>query len=124
MISFWHVNRVVTFLLNSNAAEGSNMSTANAADSSLKKLDFNEDSIMKSFVNSLSTNVGGGGTLKGLAIELENLNRTIDLALLLIVICVPHAMNSMMQSLHEKFLGSGSVFSRVVAHLLCVAERM
>ena len=80
-------------------------------DSSLKKLDFNEDSTMKSFVNSSHTDTGGGWTRKELAIELEKLNRTIDLALLLIVTYIPHAMNRMMQSLCKKFLGSGSASS-------------
>ena len=96
MISFSFINRVVTFLLDSDAAEGSNVLTADAVDSSFKKLDFNEDSVMKSFVNGLCTDAGSGGTREGLAIELEKLNRTINLAFLLIVTSVLHAMNHTM----------------------------
>ena len=39
MISFWFDNRVIIFLLGSDVAVGTNISTAEAIDSSLHKID-------------------------------------------------------------------------------------
>ena len=36
LVLFWFLDRVITFLLDSNALEGSNIATANGVDNSLK----------------------------------------------------------------------------------------
>ena len=117
MVSFWYIDQVITFLLDSDAAEGSNVLTADAIDTTLKKLDSN-NGLLKVLINDLCTDAGGGGTREGLAVELDKLSRTISLLLLMIVTCVLHAMNRMMQSPYEKFLGSGGVSSRNCMQLL------
>ena len=117
MVSFWYIDRVITFLLDSDTAEGSNVLTADAIDATLKKLDSNNGSL-KVLINGLCTDTRGGGTCEGLTAELDKLSRTISLSLLIIVTCVLHTMNRMMQSSYEKFLGSGGVSSHNCTHLL------
>ena len=50
---------------------------------------------MKVFISNLRIDTRGGDTGKGLAVKLHKLSRTIELALLLIVTCVLHAINCM-----------------------------
>ena len=70
------------------------------------------------YLKFLCTDARGGGTREGLAVELDKLSRTISLLLLMIVTCVLCAMNRMMQSPCEKFLGSSRVSSRNCMQLL------
>ena len=117
MVSFWYIDQVITFLLDSDAAEGSNVLTADAIDATLKKLDSINGSL-KVLINGLCSDTGDRGTCKGLTVELDKLSRTISLSLLMIVTCVLYAMNRMIQSPYEKFLGSGGIFSHNCIQLL------
>jgi len=119
MISFWYLDRVLTFLLDSDAAIGDNANTADAANVSLKKLDRSIDgSIVKVKMTGLCTDAGGGGTRDGLATEMNKLERTINLDQFLVVTCCLHAMNLMMCSPCEKCFGSGGVASRNTIQML------
>ena len=75
IISFWFNNCVITFLLDSDAAVGTNVSTAKAIDSSLCKIDKIDSlrNISKVIISRLCTNARGGGTREGLVIELHKL---------------------------------------------------
>ena len=121
MTSFWYVNRVMTFLLDSDAAIGDNISAADASNHSLQKNDYldSNGNIAKVAANGICADAGGGGTREGLALEMSKLERTASLTLLLIVACCLHAMNRMMQSPCEKYFGSDGVLSRNLIQLLC-----
>ena len=114
MISFWFNNRVITFLLDSDAAVGTNISTAEAIDSSLRKIDKIDSSrnISKVIISGLCTDARGDGTREGLALELHKLQHSLPIDIILVTTCILHTMNQMMQSLYEKYLGSGGVSSR------------
>ena len=71
LISFWFLDRVITFLLDSNVSEGSNIATADGADNSLRKLNFIEErNDFKTVVHSLFTDARGGETHEGLATKM------------------------------------------------------
>jgi len=114
MVSFWYLGRVITFLFDSDAAEGTNISIAEALNRSLMKVNnINEDGLVsKVQMDKLCTDAGGRGTQEGLAIELNYQNRICDLSLFLVVICTLHAMNRIMQSPCEKYFGDGTVINR------------
>ena len=64
MISFWFCDRVIAFLLDSDAAKGTNSSTADDVDHSLHKVDTIDADSDASKVNitGLCADAGGRGT--------------------------------------------------------------
>ena len=104
----------MTLLLDSDAAIGDNINTAEAADKSLTKTDplSGDGHPIKEVEYGLSTDSGGGGTKEGLVKEMNTLGRCCAMTLFMIVTCVLHAMNRMMQSPCEKFLGEASIGNR------------
>ena len=120
MTSFWHRDRALTFLLDSDAAIGTNISTAAAIDSSLHKVDVLEENgaVAKVPMDGLCTDAGGGGTREGLARELASIGRTCPLETFFVTTCSLHAMNRMMQSPCKKYFGDGGVGNRNLMQLL------
>ena len=78
----------------------------------------NDGNIEKVVINSLCIDARGGETREDLTAEIDKLNRTVTLHILLIVTCILYAMNYMMQSLCEKYFSSGSVSSHNCIQLL------
>ena len=70
-------------------------------------------------LNWLCAHASGGGTREGLATDMHEKGRTIDLYLFQIVTRYVHAMNLMIFSLCEKCFGSGGTSSRNAIQLLC-----
>ena len=120
MISFWYQDRVLTFLLDSDAAISTNTSTAAVIDPSLHKVDILEENsaVAKVTMDGLCTDAGEGGTREGLTCELASIGRTCLLETFFVTTCSLHTMNCMMQSPCKKYFGNGSAGNRNLIQLL------
>ena len=83
MISFLHIDKALTFQLDSDADIGDNVNIAQAAGVSLNKnivaVKMALVGIGKTRISGLCTDAGRGGTRDGLALEMSKLCRKIDL---------------------------------------------
>ena len=119
IISFWYLDQVLAFLLDLDVAIGDNLNTADAMDLSLSKVNhFINSSIVKIKMNGLHTNVDREETKDSLVTKMNKLRRTIDLNLLLLVICSFHSINLMMCSSCKEYFGNGSISIRNVIQML------
>ena len=110
IVAFWFTNRACAILLDSDAATGDNVNTALGIDCSLNELDeLVEDGAEKVVMSGLSADAGSGGTREGLALQMSKLNRYCNVEKFLAATFMLHAMNLMMATPCEKFLGSGSI---------------
>ena len=98
LVSWWFVDRVMNFLLDADAAAGTNLSTARAIDIYLKKLDSSSSNDPKETMSSLCADAGGGGTREGLGNEMHELRRTCPIDTFLATTCSHHGFNLMMVS--------------------------
>ena len=126
MVLFWHKDRILAFLLDSDAAAGDNVNAAVAIDKSLRKTDPIKDdgSTETEQMFGLTTDAGGGGTREGLATEMAKFGRVCDLYTFLAAACALHAMNRIMQSPCEKFLGEGGVGNGNLMQMLCTCHAL
>ena len=108
----------MNFLLNSDAAAGTNVSSALAIDTSLK-IDIPIAKVPKETMSGLRTDVGGGSTRKGLENEMMKLGRACAPNFLLVTACGHHGFNIMIVSPCQKYFGGGSIQNINLIQLLC-----
>ena len=117
-VSFYHwaQQKFYTFQLDCDATGGKNNETAKGINSSFKKLDFTDGTKEKMY--SLSSDLGGGGTGKGLQSSLEGYGRLKDPQLFRTVTCCLHALSLTFASPIEKFFLLGGLHNRTMLQML------
>ena len=111
---------MIIFLLDSDTTNGTNSSTANAIDNSLFKVNiiYNNSNTYKVNSTTLLTNARGRRARQGLVVELHKLQYYLPLSLLLVITCILHVMNRMVQSFCKTYLEIRGVSSRNCMKLL------
>ena len=120
MIAFQFTDRVCHAVLDSDAATSDDVSTTQGIDCSSKKIDvLAEDRVIsKECMYRLTTDSSGGGTREGISEEMNKPNHFCHTPNFFVATCVLRAMNRLMQSLWETFLGNGRIGQRNQIQLL------
>ena len=91
--SWWNVDRIMIFLLDSDAAAGSNVETVKVIDTSLTKIHSSMDDVPKEIMGGFCSGASGVGTREGLENEMMKQRSTFSFDSILTIVCACYGFN-------------------------------